>query len=94
MFIPSISGRLLDATIKERDLEKLNHLAIEAAIVFIANGISSFLRTFIFSLIGERVIIDLRNDCFKSFIYNQISFHDKHHSAELVSRLGNDICNK
>lgn len=59
--------------------------------VFILNGFSSFCRTFIFSIIGERVIIDIRNDCFKSFINNEISFHEKNHSGELISRLGNDI---
>ncbi|EAR98602.3 ABC transporter transmembrane region protein (macronuclear) [Tetrahymena thermophila SB210] len=91
VFIPSVSGRLLDATIKERDLDKLNQLAFQAILIFLANGISSFFRTFIFSLIGERVVIDLRNDCFSKFIHNEISFHDKQHSGELISRLGNDI---
>ncbi|KAL4450333.1 hypothetical protein ABPG74_009039 [Tetrahymena malaccensis] len=91
VFIPSVSGRLLDATIKERDLDKLNQLAFQAILIFLANGVSSFFRTFIFSLIGERVVIDLRNDCFSKFIHNEISFHDKQHSGELISRLGNDI---
>lgn len=75
-------------------MAKLNSLALYAALVFTINGLSSFLRTFIFSLVGERVLVDIRSDSFKCFIQNQISFHDKFHSGELISRLGNDICNK
>ncbi|EGR31759.1 hypothetical protein IMG5_102590 [Ichthyophthirius multifiliis] len=40
---------------------------------------------------SERIIRNLKIDCFQSFIYNDVSFHDKQLSGKLVSRLSSDI---
>lgn len=43
------------------------------------------------NIVGEKIIIDLKNDCFAMFIKSDVEFHDKQKPGELVSRLTNDI---
>lgn len=91
MYIPLLCGELLDATSKYQDLSRLNHYALIAIAVYLANAFCDFLRTFAYHLLGEKIVMSLRNDCFKKFIQSDIEFHDQITSGELLSRLGNDI---
>lgn len=40
---------------------------------------------------GQAIVFDLKNDCFRSFLRSDIEFHDKENSGELVSHLTNDL---
>jgi ABC-type multidrug transport system fused ATPase/permease subunit len=91
MYIPKLCGELLDATSKFKDLDRLNYYAMIAICVYIVNAICDFFRTFLYHLLGEKIVVALRNDCYKKFISADIDFHDRIKSGELLSRLGSDI---
>lgn len=91
MYIPKLSGELLDSTSKWKDMDRLNYFATIAVGIYILNSVFDFLRTFCYHLLGERIVNTLRNDCYKKFINADIEFHDKITSGELISRLNSDI---
>ncbi|EGR29961.1 hypothetical protein IMG5_145100 [Ichthyophthirius multifiliis] len=91
IYIPSFSGKLLDATTHEFSMKNLNDIALYAILLYLLNSTSAFFRTCIFNVIGEKIVNELKNECFEKFILNDISFHDKQLSGELVSRLQIDI---
>ena len=59
--------------------------------VFIANAIFSFFRVYLFSIVTEKSLQDLRNAAFKQLIFSPISFYDKNKVGELSSRIATDI---
>jgi len=59
--------------------------------VFIANAIFSFFRVYLFSIVTEKSLQDLRNAAFKQLIFSPISFYDKNKIGELSSRIATDI---
>ena len=91
MYIPKLCGELLDATGKFQDLNRLNYYALLALGVYIVNAFCDFMRTFLYHLLGEKIVVALRNDCYKKFIKTDVGFDDRIKSGELLSRLGSDI---
>jgi ABC-type multidrug transport system fused ATPase/permease subunit len=59
--------------------------------VFVANAIFSFFRVYLFSIVTEKSLQDLRNAAFKQLIFSPISFYDKNKVGELSSRIATDI---
>ena len=68
MYIPKLCGELLDATGKFQDLNRLNYYALLALGVYIVIAFCDFMRTFLYHLLGEKIVVALRNDCYKKFI--------------------------
>jgi len=42
-------------------------------------------------LLGERLVIRLKNDCYSIFLSADLEFHDVQKSGYLTSRISNDI---
>lgn len=59
--------------------------------VFIANAFFSFFRIYLFSIVTENTLKDIRNKAFSQLIYSPISFFDQNKVGELTSRIATDI---
>lgn len=59
--------------------------------IFIANAFFSFFRIYLFSIVTENALRDIRNKAFNQLIYSPISFFDKNKVGELTSRIATDI---
>lgn len=91
IFLPYISGMILDVIITTRDLNSLNQYCIIFIGIFSLGSFAIFARLICTQLLSERVSIDLKNECFEKFISYDIDFFDKRKTGELLSRLGSDI---
>lgn len=91
IFLPYISGKILDVIINTGDSGALNEYCLIFIGVFLVSSVAFFFRYVCMSFLADRVILALRNECFEKFINYDIEFFDKRKTGELLSRLGSDI---
>lgn len=71
----------------KRDLEIATVTLVS---IFTAGGLFSFLRGWLYTLAGERVVARLRRNLFDHLISMPISFFDNNKTGELMNRLSSD----
>ncbi|PRP89506.1 ABC transporter B family member 1-like [Planoprotostelium fungivorum] len=96
--IPFIVGRIIDATQgtakDEKSIDEAKHNLL--MVVILLGGIIMFsslfatLRSYLFTIAGERVVATLRKRLFSSIITQEIAFFDETKSGELLNRLSSD----
>ncbi len=88
---PQVVRLLIDAAFVEKDQEKLNRLSIMLVGVFAAQAAFSFVRSYLLSSTGEKVVADVRTDLYGHLIYLPASFYANRRVGELTSRLSSDV---
>jgi len=74
-----------------KEFEDVDSIMILLLGIFIANAIFSFFRIYLFSIVTEKTLRDVRNTAFDKLIHSPISFFDKNKVGELTSRIATDI---
>ncbi|HZY48594.1 MAG TPA: ABC transporter transmembrane domain-containing protein [Devosia sp.] len=91
LVIPFIAGRIVDKGFVEQNLGEIAQygwLIIGiAAIMAVASGS----RFYAVSILGERVLTDLRREVFDHLLALDATFYDTHRVGELTSRLNGDV---
>ena len=88
---PQVIRQLIDAAFTTRDQRRLNRLALLLAGLFALQALFSFLRTYLLSYTGERVVADLRTRLYNHLVYLPVSFFASRRVGELTSRLASDV---
>jgi ATP-binding cassette subfamily B protein len=81
---------LIDSLSGEGAPEALDAALQMLLLVFLGVGILGFLRAWLFTWAGERVVAKLRKELFSKLISREIAFFDGERTGDLVSRLGSD----
>lgn len=71
-------------------IRSLNQAVLDLAIIFIVGGFFSFVRGYLFTLAGERVVARLRRRLFARLVQQDIGFFDSNQTGELMNRLSSD----
>jgi subfamily B ATP-binding cassette protein MsbA len=82
---------LIDAVFKQNDPVLLNRITLALVTIFAAQSVFYFVRAYLLSFIGERVMADLRLRLFEHLQGLSLNFFNEHRTGELVSRLTNDV---
>lgn len=82
---------LIDAVFKRNDPGLLNSITLILIVIFALQSFFYFIRAYLLSFIGERVMADLREKLFEHLQGLSLSFYNEHRTGELVSRLTNDV---
>lgn len=82
---------LIDAVFKNNNAVLLNQITLILLGIFLLQSLIYFIRSFLLSFIGERVMADLRIKLFEHLQYLSLSFYNERRTGELVSRLTNDV---
>ncbi|MDH4467566.1 MAG: ABC transporter transmembrane domain-containing protein [Bacteriovoracaceae bacterium] len=90
LLFPQAIKYLVDGALSQKNLQKLNWLALAMVVIFGVQAISSALRYYCFTLAGERIVLKLKTQLFQKFINREISFFDFHRTGDLISRLSSD----
>jgi len=88
---PQVVRMLIDAAFVDRDSDKLNKLALLLVGVFAAQAGFSFLRTYLLSYTGERIVADVRTQVYNHLTGLPVSFFANRRVGELTSRLASDV---
>ncbi len=91
LIIPAIAGRIVDQGFMARNLDMLasyGWLIIGVAAIM---AIASAARFYFVSVLGERVLTDLRRSVFDHLLSLDATFYDLHRVGELTSRLNGDV---
>src|SRR5919201_1222324 len=88
---PLLYRNLIDVAIPQKDLPRLNWLALGMIAVPVGSGLLGVLQRYLGSKIGEGVIYDLRCALFQHLQRMSLRFFTNTHTGELMSRLNNDV---
>ena len=82
---------LIDAVFKNSNAVLLNQITLVLVAIFLLQSVFYFLRSYLLTYVGERVMADLRIRLFSSLQGLSLSFFNERRTGELVSRLTNDV---
>ena len=82
---------LVDAVFERSDADLLNLITLILVIIFAAQSFLYFIRAYLLTFIGERVMADLRIKLFEHLQHLSLSFYNERRTGEIVSRLTNDV---
>jgi len=91
LVFPQVVGMLIDAAFVQRDSQKLNRFALLLVGVFAVQAAFSFLRTYLLSYTGERIVADVRTQLYYHLTGLPVSFFANRRVGELTSRLASDV---
>jgi subfamily B ATP-binding cassette protein MsbA len=88
---PQVIRLLIDAAFTKHDSQRLNRLALLLVCLFGLQALFSFLRTYLLSYTGERIVADVRTRLYDHLVYLPVSFFAGRRVGELTSRLASDV---
>jgi subfamily B ATP-binding cassette protein MsbA len=89
--VPQVVRLLIDAAFVDRDSHKLNQLALLLVGVFASQAGFSFLRTYLLSYTGERIVADVRTQVYNHLTGLTVAFFANRRVGELTSRMASDV---
>ena len=88
---PKVVQLIVDAAFTLKDSARLNKYALVLIGVFACQAAFSFLRSYLLSYTGERIVADVRTQVYAHLIDLPVSFFAKRRVGELTSRLASDV---
>jgi len=88
---PLITKYLIDEVLPKKDVSMLILLCLLTVLIFLLNQIIGFARKYLFLILSERVVLDIRLDFYQHLQRLPMSFYAEMRTGELMSRLMNDI---
>lgn len=69
----------------------LNYIALAAVLLYFIKGIFNYAQVYLLSGLGQRVIVDIRNDIYKHLQSLSLSYFERQRTGDLMSRATNDV---
>ncbi len=93
MAFPFLSGKLVDVASGKPYLffDSVNKVALVLMGILVFQSIFSFMRVYLFSLVSEKAMGDLRYQLYEKMLLLPMQFYDKNRTGELMSRISNDV---
>lgn len=89
---PLFFGKIITITSSDSDhrSDQLNRAAFVLLLILVFGGVASVFRGWLYTLVGERLVRNLRKNLFEKMIIQDISFFDVNKTGELMNRLSSD----
>ncbi len=93
LMFPYVAGKLIDAATGSAQgyLNNINYIAGGLIAVLILQSIFSYIRVWLFALVTEKSMADIRKRLYNCIIAMPIPFFDQHRVGELISRITSDV---
>ena len=86
------AGLMVDIALDQSPYDiSLNQVGILLFVVFLLQGVISFLRIYFFAIVSEKGIASIREDLYSKLITLPIEFFEKNRVGELISRVTSDV---
>lgn len=87
---PYLIRQMIDGLTQGGGRDVVDRMALTLLGVFAISGLFTALRSYAFSVAGERVVARLRADLYAALMQQEVAFFDERRTGELTSRLASD----
>ncbi len=87
---PILLGRAIDNYVIPGDLPGLVQLAMVMLVVYLVAGITQVVQGVLMTVIGQRLVADVRGQLFDHLQRLSMDYHDRHSTGDLMSRVTGD----
>jgi len=87
---PWFVKEIVDGVLDGSGRQAVDQAAGILLLMFFLGGIATAVRSYLFTVAGERVVATLRGDLYSALVSQEIGFFDEHRTGELTNRLVSD----
>ena len=91
LYLPWIIKDMVDKVLTEKDMFMLNVISLGIVVTFLIRGVFYYGQSYLISYLGEKVIIDVREQMYKKFQRLPMAYFDRHQTGETMSYITNDV---
>ncbi len=91
LVFPWLMGGLVDSVFAERNAAQLNQITLILIATFVARGVFYFVEGYLLNQVGERMVLDLRQQTYTHLHRLSVRFFADRRTGELLSRLAADV---
>jgi len=93
MVFPFVAGKLIDIASGKQEwfIQNIGTAALLLLGVLLFQSIVSFFRVFLFAIVTENAMANIRTDLYQRMMTLPMAFFDQNRAGELVSRVSNDV---
>lgn len=91
LLLPFLGGRMIDAGFMSKNLSQVGSWGWAAVGISALMSLAGAGRSYFVSVLGERILTDLRTSVFNHMLSLDASFFDTHRVGDLTSRLNGDV---
>jgi ATP-binding cassette, subfamily B, bacterial MsbA len=91
LIFPAVISGVVDSVLQQQNVELLNQITVGLLIVFFLRSLTSLLENYNLNYIGERLVVDLREQLYRHLQNLSMGFFASRRVGELISRLTNDV---
>lgn len=89
--LPALLKPMLDGTFVNRDETVIRLVPIFVLLIFLVRGIASFVSAYAVGWVGDKVVMDLRNEMFRKLMTLHTRYYDDHATGQLISKFTFDV---
>ncbi|MDI3279743.1 MAG: ABC transporter ATP-binding protein [Bacillota bacterium] len=92
LYMPMLVGReLVDRVLgEEKSAFMLNILAVALVFLFLVRGLFLYGQAYLMAYVGQRMVVDLRNEIYQHLQRHSLSFYERRHTGEMIARITSD----
>ncbi len=89
--LPALLKPMLDGTFVHKDDTVMRLAPLFIVAIFFVRGLATFIGSYSISWVGNKVVMDLRNEMFRKLLTLPAHFYDNHATGVLISKLTFDV---
>lgn len=89
--VAALMKPMLDGTFVNKDQTMIRMVPAIILVIFLVRGIGSFISTYAINWVGNKLVMDLRNEMFRKLLTLPTRFYDDHATGNLISKLTFDV---
>lgn len=89
--LPVLLKTILDGTFIHKDETVIRLMPLFILLIFFMRGLATFVATYTVTWVGNKVVMDLRNQMFRKLLALPSRFYDEHATGNLISKLTFDV---
>lgn len=89
--LPALLKPMLDGTFVHRDDTVIRWAPVFLLLIFFVRGVASFVGTFAIGWVGNKLVMDMREEMFRKLLSLPTRFYDDHSTGQLISKLTYDV---
>ncbi|MBK9161711.1 MAG: lipid A export permease/ATP-binding protein MsbA [Nitrosomonadales bacterium] len=89
--VPALMKPMLDGTFVHKDQAMMRMVPAIIILIFLVRGIATFVGTYAINWVGNKLVMDLRNEMFAKLLSLPTRYYDDHATGLLISKLTFDV---